>query len=130
MPVAGAVATLAAGPSDLGKATWPLLVTMLALAALHPVLPFSLEFLALRQLTTAAFGTLMSLEPAIALLAGLLVLRQIPGLAPAVGVVFVVIAGIGTTRTGARAPAPTTAATISRAPSTRPNAALHPRRRE
>ncbi|WPB88137.1 DMT family transporter [Streptomyces malaysiensis] len=43
----------------------------------------------------------MSLEPAIALL-GLLVLGQIPGLAPAVGVACVVLAGIGATRTGAR----------------------------
>ena len=33
---------------------------MLALAALHPVLPFSLELLALRRLTASAFGTLMS----------------------------------------------------------------------
>jgi inner membrane transporter RhtA len=98
MPVAGVVAMLAAGPAELGKVTWPLLVTMLALAALHPVLPFSLEFLALRRLTATAFGTLMSLEPAIALLAGLLVLRQVPGLAHAAGVIFVVIAGIGASR--------------------------------
>jgi inner membrane transporter RhtA len=46
----------------------------------------------------------MSLEPAIALLAGLLVLGQIPNLASAFGVIFVVIAGIGAIRTGARAP--------------------------
>ena len=48
----------------------------------------------------------MSLEPAIALLAGLLVLGQIPSAAAAVGVLFVVIAGIGVTRTGARTPQP------------------------
>jgi inner membrane transporter RhtA len=109
MPVAGAVAMVAAGSAGaLGKVTWPLLVTMLALAALHPVLPFSLEFLALRRLTATAFGTMMSLEPAIALLAGLLVLRQNPGLARAAGVIFVVIAGVGATRTGAREPSPQT----------------------
>ena len=106
MPVAGALALIVAAPAELGKVTWPLLVTMLALAVLHPVLPFSLEFLALRRLTATAFGTLMSLEPAIALLAGLLVLRQVPGLTRAAGIIFVVIAGIGATRTGARAPAP------------------------
>jgi inner membrane transporter RhtA len=104
MSVAGAVAILVAGPGELSRLTWPLLVTMLALAALHPVLPFSLELLALRRLTATAFGTLMSLEPAIALLAGLLVLRQIPGLSSAAGVVFVIIAGVGATRRGARAP--------------------------
>lgn len=47
----------------------------------------------------------MSLEPAIALMAGLLVLGQIPNLASAIGVIFVVIAGIDAIRTGASAPA-------------------------
>ena len=111
LPVAGAVAMLVAALANeragLGHATWPLLVITLALGTLNPVLPLSLEFLALRQLTTGAFGTLMSLEPAIALLAGLLLLRQIPGMAPAAGIILVVIAGIGATRAGARAPAPT-----------------------
>jgi inner membrane transporter RhtA len=106
MPVAGVVALLAAGPSELHAVTWPLLAAMLAVAVLHPVLPFSLEFLSLRRLTASAFGTLMSLEPAIALLAGLLVLGQIPDAAAAVGIGFVVIAGIGATRTGGRTPQP------------------------
>jgi inner membrane transporter RhtA len=105
MPVAGAIAMLAAGPG-LSRVTWPLLGIMLGLAALNPVVPFSLEFLALRRLTASAFGTLMSLEPAIALLAGLLILRQVPGAASAAGIVLVVTAGIGATRTGGRAPAP------------------------
>ena len=105
MPVAGIVALFAAGPA-LGRVTWQLLAIMLGLAALHPVVPFSLEFLALRRLTASAFGTLMSLEPAIALLAGLFVLGQVPGPASAAGVILVVTAGIGATRTGARAPVP------------------------
>ena len=105
IPVAGVVALPAAAwASSLGAITWPLVAAMLALAALHPVLPFSLELLALRRLTAAAFGTLMSLEPAIALLAGLLVLRQVPSAAAAAGIVFVVVAGIGATRAGARTP--------------------------
>ena len=109
VPVAGLVAMLAAAP-DLGRVTWPLLGIMLGLAALHPVVPFSLEFLALRRLTAGAFGTLMSLEPAIALLAGLLVLGQVPDVASAGGIVLVVIAGVGATRAGGRAPAGTAAA--------------------
>jgi inner membrane transporter RhtA len=105
MPVAGVAGLFAAGPS-LGRVTWPLLAIMLGLAVLHPVVPFSLEFLALRRLTASAFGTLMSVEPAIALLAGLLVLGQVPRAASAAGIVLVVAAGIGATRAGARAPAP------------------------
>ncbi|WP_405783543.1 EamA family transporter [Streptomyces sp. NBC_00859] len=102
MPVAGFLGILVAAPSQLGHATWPILLAMLGLAALSPVLPFTLEFLALRRLTASAFGTLMSLEPAIALLAGLLVLGQTPGPVPATGVVIVVMAGMGATRTGTR----------------------------
>ena len=101
MPVAGTIAMLAAAPA-LGRVTWQLAALMLGLAVLHPVVPFSLEFLALRRLTASSFGTLMSLEPAIALLAGLLVLGQAPGPASAVGVILVVIAGIGATRAGDR----------------------------
>ncbi|WP_020548149.1 EamA family transporter [Embleya scabrispora] len=103
MPVAGLVAMLAAAPAGLGDVTWQLLLIMLGLAVLSAVLPFSLEFLALRRLSASAFGTLMSLEPAIALLMGLVVLDQVPGPMPAAGVVFVVIAGIAVTRADTRA---------------------------
>lgn len=107
MPVAALVATLVAGPSVLGAMTGELLLAGLGLAILLPVVPFALEMLALRRLTTAAFGTLMSLEPAFALLIGLVVLGQVPGWAPLAGVAFVVAAGVGAERTGARpAPAP------------------------
>jgi inner membrane transporter RhtA len=102
MPVAALVATLVAGPSVLGRMSWELLVVGIGLAVLLPVVPFALEMLALRRLTTAAFGTLMSLEPALALLIGLLVLGQVPGWAPVAGIAFVVAAGIGAERTGAR----------------------------
>lgn len=104
MPVAGLVATAVAGPSTFGQLGWQLLLIGLGLAVLLPVVPFSLELLALRRLTTSAFGTLMCLEPAIALAIGLVVLRQLPGLGAAVGVGCVVAAGIGAQRTGARRP--------------------------
>jgi inner membrane transporter RhtA len=104
MPVAGIVATLAAGPGVFGHLTAELLLAGLGLAILLPVVPFSLEMLALRRLNTSAFGTLMSLEPAIALTIGLVVLHQVPHVTAAVGVLFVVAAGIGAERTGAREP--------------------------
>ena len=102
MPVAGLVATVVAGPFVAGDLTVELVLAGLGLAVLLPVIPFALELLALRRLTTAAFGTLMSLEPAIALVIGLLVLHQVPGWAPLVGIAFVVAAGIGAERTGGR----------------------------
>ncbi len=105
MPVAGLVAMAVAAPS-LGRVTWSLLGIMLGLAALHPVITFILEFRALRRLTVRAFGTLMSLEPGIALLAGLLILGQVPGATSAVGIILVVVAGAGAARTGGRVPLP------------------------
>jgi inner membrane transporter RhtA len=108
IPVAALVATAFAAPS-LGAFTWELLLAGLGLAILLPLVPFVLELLALRRLTTAAFGTLMSLEPAMGLVVGLLFLHQVPGAAPVAGIAFVVAAGIGAARTGARA-APAVAA--------------------
>jgi inner membrane transporter RhtA len=102
MPVAGLVATAMVGPSVMASLTWELVLAGLGLAILLPVVPFTLELLALRRLTTAAFGTLMALEPAFALVIGLVVLHQVPGLLPVIGIVCVIGAGIGAERTGAR----------------------------
>lgn len=105
MPVAGLVAVLFAGPAVLPELTWLLALQGLGLAILLPVVPFALEMLALRRLTAAAFGTLMCLEPAIAMVVGLVALHQVPGVAPLIGVGFVIAAGLGVQRSGAREPA-------------------------
>ncbi|MDD7939450.1 EamA family transporter [Actinomycetospora lutea] len=107
MPVAGLVAAVVAGPglvADAGGGALDasVLLTALAIALLMPVVPFSLELLALRRLTTAAFGTLMCLEPAIALAIGAVLLAQTPSLEAALGIAAVVAAGIGAERSGAR----------------------------
>jgi inner membrane transporter RhtA len=102
LPVAGLVATVVAGPSTLPLLSWQVVLAGLGLAVLVPVVPFALELLALRRLTTSAFGTLMSLEPAIAVAIGIVVLHQLPDPPAALGVAFVVAAGFGAERTGAR----------------------------
>lgn len=102
MPVAALVATVTVGPSVIGRMTPELLLIGIGLAVLLPIVPFTLELLALRRLNTAAFGTLMSLEPAFALLVGLVLLGQVPTVLAVVGIGFVVVAGIGAERTGAR----------------------------
>lgn len=102
MPVAALVATAVAGPTVFTALTPEIVLGGLGLALLLPVIPFALELSALRRLTTAAFGTLMSLEPAIALVVGLLLLGQVPGWVPVTGIGLVVLAGIGAERTGAR----------------------------
>ena len=102
MPVAALVATFVAGPETLVRMSGELWLVGIGMALLLPVIPFTLEMLALRRLTTASFGTLMSLEPAIALGIGFLVLAQVPGPLAVLGVAFVVVAGIGAERSGAR----------------------------
>ncbi|MCZ2404979.1 EamA family transporter [Paenarthrobacter sp. Z7-10] len=97
MPVAAVVATIAVGPAVFAQLNWQLLVIGFGLALLLPVIPFSLELMALRRLPAPAFGTLMSLEPAIAVGIGLTVLGQIPRPSAVLGIVLVVVAGIGVT---------------------------------
>ena len=103
MPVAALVATVVAGPGVVGRLTPELLVMGLGLAILLPVVPFALEMLALRRLTAGAFGTLMALEPAFALVIGFVALHQSPNLVAVLGIGLVVTAGIGAERSGSRA---------------------------
>ncbi|WP_094286463.1 EamA family transporter [Mycobacterium lehmannii] len=104
MPVAGLVATLAVGHLVLPRLSVDILLIGIGLAILLPVVPFALELLALRRLTTAAFGTLMALEPGFAMAIGLIILHQVPALLGVLGMCFVVAAGMGAARTGARTP--------------------------
>lgn len=103
MPVAGLVGTAVVGPSVFPELTPQLLLIGVGLAILLPVIPFALEMSALRHLSTAAFGTLMALEPAFAMLVGFVLLHQVPAAAAVIGICLVVAAGIGAARTGARA---------------------------
>ncbi|MEU4652579.1 EamA family transporter [Streptomyces sp. NPDC023723] len=70
-----------------------------AVALLSSVLPYTLELLALRRLPAATFAVLMSLEPAIAALAGFLVLDQALTAAQAAAITLVVAASMGAVRT-------------------------------
>ena len=79
LALAMVVATVLTLPFGLGSVpdwTAPVLAKGLGIAVLSSVLPYSLELLALRRLSAKVFGILLSLEPAAAALAGLLVLGQ------------------------------------------------------
>jgi inner membrane transporter RhtA len=104
MGVAAVFSTLVVGSSVIPRMTPEVLLLGIGLAILLPVVPFTLELMALRRLNTAAFGTLMSLEPAFAMLIGFAVLAQEPGTAGVVGICLVVAAGVGAARAGARKP--------------------------
>ena len=69
------------------------------------VIPYSAEFEALRLMPEHVFGVLLSLEPAVAALAGYLVLEQDLGARELAGIVCVMAATAGAVA-GTRAPVP------------------------
>jgi inner membrane transporter RhtA len=69
----------------------------LALGILVPLLPYVLEFWALRRLPTRLFGVLMSIEPAIGAILGLLILDQSLSVSGVLAIVLVVGASAGVT---------------------------------
>ena len=98
----------AAGASAVLEAP-VLLLGGLAIAVLSSVVPYGLEMLALRRMPTRVFGILMSLEPAAAALAGLVVLGQQLGAREVTALVLVSVASAGVTlgrRDGAPVPPP------------------------
>lgn len=101
------IATVVVAPFALTKSAAallavPTLARGLGIALLSSVIPYSLENVALRRLAPQVFGILLSLEPAVAALAGLLVLGQRLSPAQSAGMVSVVAASLviraGTTR--------------------------------
>ena len=104
IPIA-AVAALPVGlPQAAGGLDAEVVLAAFGLAVLLPVLPLSLEMLALRRLTASTFGTLMALEPGFAVIIGALLLDQLPAPLQVLGVALVVVAGIGAERRGHRPP--------------------------
>jgi inner membrane transporter RhtA len=81
------------------------LLVGLAVGVLSSALPFTLELEAMRRLPSSVFGVMMSLEPAVAAVVGLVLLGQ--GIVPVevVAILLVIAASAGALRSG-RAPAP------------------------
>jgi inner membrane transporter RhtA len=72
-----------------------LLVLGAAVAVLSSAIPYSLELEALRRMPRRVFGVLMSLDPALAALAGFVVLGQDLGARELVAIGLVVAASVG-----------------------------------
>ena len=102
IPVAAVVTAVVGVPQAWGHLTVEVLLIALAAAILLPLIPWTLEFLALRRLTKAAFGTLMALEPAFAVIIGALLLSQAVGVLDVIGIGCVMAAGIAAARSGRR----------------------------
>lgn len=98
--VVAALVPLAPGIASGGRDLldpW-LLLAGLGVALLSSVVPYSLEMESLRRLPANVFGVLMSLEPAIAAVAGFVVLGQSLGLRDCLAIGCVIAASVGVTR--------------------------------
>jgi inner membrane transporter RhtA len=100
------VAALPAGVIEGGSQLFGLhaLAVGAGVGMLSSAIPYSFEIEALRRIPLAVFGVLMSLEPALATLAGLIVLGQGLGVRALVGITLVVCASVGASRRARAAP--------------------------
>lgn len=100
----GAVASLPFGIADAGGALLrpELLGIGAAVAVLSSTIPYALELIALRRLPASAFAILMSLAPAMAALAGLVLLGQRLAWLEVAGIALVIAASIGAVRAAGR----------------------------
>jgi inner membrane transporter RhtA len=78
---------------------WTVLALGVAVGLLSSVIPYSFELIALRRIPPRVFSILMSLEPAAAALAAMIVLEEFLSLVQWLAMACVVIASIGATRT-------------------------------
>lgn len=80
--------------------SWQVIPFAIAVAALSSALPYSLEMVALKNLPAQSFSVLMSLEPAIAALAGFLLLSELLSMSQWLAILLVIGASLGSTLSG------------------------------
>ena len=85
----GSIAPVFSNPFLIGN--------LIALAVLSTTVPFYLEFSALKTLTPQAYGVLITLEPAVAAIIGVIALGDVLGGEGIIAVVCVTLAAIGAT---------------------------------
>jgi len=102
--IAGAIATLLLAPLGLTGVgpllTTPALIATVALVALFATAPLALEFAALKRLPPRVFGVLLSLEPGIASITGIVLLGEHLTATGWLALALVSLASVGVTLTG------------------------------
>jgi inner membrane transporter RhtA len=98
--IVGTAAMLPVGISSGGSAMLSpeLLLIGAGVGLLSSVIPYSLELEALRRVPARVFGILMSLEPAVAALVGLVILGEVLSVREWAAIGCVIVACVGSTR--------------------------------
>lgn len=78
---------------------WGLLLPGLGIAILSTALPYSLEMVALTRMPSKTFGTLMSMEPALAALSGMVFLGETLTVTQTLALGAIILASMGSTLT-------------------------------
>ncbi|MCK7430065.1 threonine/homoserine exporter RhtA [Enterobacter chengduensis] len=98
------IAAIVFVPIGMAQATesiwqWSVMPVGLAVAILSTALPYSLEMIALTRLPTRIFGTLMSMEPALAAISGMVFLGETLTLTQTLALCSIIAASMGSTLT-------------------------------
>lgn len=98
------IAAIVFVPLGMAQATesiwqWSILPVGLAVAVLSTALPYSLEMIALTRLPTRIFGTLMSMEPALAAISGMVFLGETLTFTQTLALCSIIAASMGSTLT-------------------------------
>lgn len=104
IPIAAVLTGFVGIPRAASSLTTEIVLVGAGLALLIPLIPYTLEMMALRRMNRTAFGTLMSVEPAVALLIGAILLFQLPTLSQLAGIFIVLLAGYFAQRDSGRGP--------------------------
>ncbi|EML5380380.1 threonine/homoserine exporter RhtA [Enterobacter bugandensis] len=98
------IAAIVFVPIGMAQATesiwqWSVMPIWLAVAILSTALPYSLEMIALTRLPTRIFGTLMSMEPALAAISGMVFLGETLTFTQTLALCSIIAASMGSTLT-------------------------------
>jgi len=109
LALATAVAAVLVAPAGVAQAggalaDWRVLLVGVGVGLLSAAIPYSLEIEALRRLPARVFGVLMSLEPAVGALAGLVVLGEALRSHEVVAIALVCVASAGAAWAGRATP--------------------------
>ena len=82
--------------------SWDIIPLGIAIAVLSSALPYTLEMITLRNMSSQGFSIMMSLEPAIAALAGLLILGELLSIWQWLAILLVINAAVGSSFSNAK----------------------------
>ncbi|PCC10182.1 EamA family transporter [Pseudoalteromonas sp. JB197] len=82
--------------------SWDIIPLGIAIAVLSSALPYTLEMITLRNMSSQGFSIMMSLEPAIAALAGLVILGELLSIWQWLAILLVIIASVGSSTSNSK----------------------------